>query len=312
MELPPTNLSPQQALESQHRLVMIGTEGEISLLHMRRMIEIDPPKTPFSGDITKATMLGEHHLAATWVEREIGIARMAVLDLRQPLEDGPDLPSLRIAKDSHRLDSQHVKGAIWSHVLDSEPLAICEYQGDLVFCTLNRGIYRVDAASNDIWRRKELHWKGIEDLIDGDIVVQLLAVENSVWAFSIGGGWAELDGGTGDILRKGVIRLGAKVERVWFANHECLFSLSHETVAKWSPDKNSIEILNTNGPVNDAQCHEGRWLMTGWREDLIWDEGGLMSHPRLEIGLHLLQHPEYGFIVLDNRGEWTSFAHDII
>ncbi|MEE2812558.1 MAG: hypothetical protein VX627_06000 [Candidatus Thermoplasmatota archaeon] len=312
MELPPTNLSPQQALESQHRLVLIGTEGEISLLHVRRMIEIDPPKRPFSGNITNATMLGDHHLAATWVEREIGIARMAVLDLRQPLEDGPDLPSLRHAKDSQKLDLHHVKGSLWSHILDSEPLAICEFQGNLVFCTLRRGIYCVDAESNEVWRRKELHWKGIEELIDGDIIVQLLAVDNSVWAFSLGGGWAELDGETGEILRKGVIRLGAKVERVWCANGECLLSLSHETVAKWSPENNTIEILNSNGPVNDAQWYDGRWLLTGWREDLIWGEDGLMSQPRLEIGLLLLQHPEYGFIVLDNRGQWTAFAHDII
>jgi len=307
MALPDAPTTPRHLLIAPDRLVLVGTEGDISHLHPDRMILIDPPRRPFSGDVTQAALLDADHLAATWVEREIGIARMAVLDLSQPLQDGPDLPTLRAALDANQLDNHQVAGAIWSHVLDAEPLALCAHEGDLVFCTHRRGLYRVKADSNEVWRRKALEWPELSDLPDGSVVVEIISTEDSIWVFSLGGGYAELNAADGEIIEQGILRFKAKVERVWHGEGEWMFGLSHKKIARWQPEQGISKILFTTGPVQHAIWHGREWWMTGWREDLIWDQEGLRRKPRPEIGIHLLRHPDHGPMVLDNIGQWSPF-----
>lgn len=309
MELPETSIPPRHILSSKDRFILVGINGGIAQLHPNRLTEIDAPCHPFAGEISQAILLGDKHLAATWIEREIGIARMALLDLNEPLQDGPKLLDLRQALDQNRLNGFHVAGAIWSHVLSAEPLAICAHEDSLVFCTHNSGLYRVSEESTEIWRRKELNWAGIEDLPDGRIIAQLVSVGNSIWAFSIGGGWAELDANDGEVLHRGIIQFEAKVERVWHDSGEWIFGLSHQRIALWKPDSNELLLEHANGPIQDALRTEEGWLITGWREDLVWHNGQLESAPRNEIGLHIMNHPDHGFIVLDNCNKWSKFLH---
>ncbi|MDP6907206.1 MAG: hypothetical protein QF440_07320 [Candidatus Thalassarchaeaceae archaeon] len=310
MELPITSIPPRHVLTTVDRVVIIGTDGGIAFLHPNRLIEIDAPKHPFSGEISKVALLGENFLAATWIEREIGIARMAVLDIREPLANGPDLISLREASDNNRLDSHQVEGAIWSHVLSAEPLAMCEHNGSLVFCTYNRGFYRVDINSIEIWRRKHITWSGVERIPDGDVIADLISSNGSIWAFSLGGGWAEINADDGEIIRKGVINFGAKLESVWNDSDEWIIGLSHQRIAKWNSETNDLEIECTNGPIKDAKKIDSEWVITGWREDLIWTSTSLQAHPRPNIGIHIMDHSEHGLLVLDNCNQWSIFGHN--
>jgi hypothetical protein len=312
MSLPDTPMPPRHLLAGSERIVLIDTEGGITLLHPERLIQIDPTRYPFSGEVTRATLLGDHHLAAMWVQREIGIARMAVLDLRQPLVDGPDLPTLRNAMDQRQLDMHQVAGAEWSHILDAEPLAICTSEGELVFCTHKRGIYRIDASAEERWRRKSPEWETLENLPDGQVIVSMVAEGDSIWAFSLGGGYAQMRASDGETIRKGVLLLAAKLERAWHGDGEWMLGLSHQKIARWTPDsKNAnLEIVGTQGPVHDALKTTDGWYMTGWREDLVWDRSGLRHEPRMELGMRLIEHAEHGTVVLDNIGRWTPFNAD--
>ncbi|MEE2812640.1 MAG: hypothetical protein VX320_05825 [Candidatus Thermoplasmatota archaeon] len=309
MQLPETSIPPRHILTSKNRTILIGSNGGIAQLHPLRLTEIDAPRRPFSGEISQAVLLGDNLLAATWIEREIGIARMALLDLNEPLQDGPTLLDLREASDQNRLNSHQVAGAIWSHILSAEPLAICAHESSLVFCTHNSGIYRVTENSAEIWRRKELNWAGLEDLPDGNVIAELVSVGESIWAFSIGGGWAEMDAEDGEVIQRGIIQFGAKVERVWHDSGEWIIGLSHQRIAFWKPATNQLLLEQSNGPIQDALRTEEGWLITGWREDLLWKNGQLYSSPRHEIGLHIMDHPEHGLIVLDNCNRWSKFLH---
>ena len=162
MSLPDTPAPPRFLLANSEHTILIDTEGGLCLLHPQRLNALDPIRFPFPGTITNAVLLNDHHLVSTWVEREISLARLAVLDLREPLQDGIDLPVLRMAIEGGRIDRHHVAGAVWSHVLDAEPLALCTFETDLIFCTHHRGIYRITPTSDEVWRRSPVEWDSLE------------------------------------------------------------------------------------------------------------------------------------------------------
>jgi len=314
MSLPNTPVPPRFLLRNSERTVLIGTEGGICFLHPERLNSLDPMRFPFPGKITNAVLMDDGLLALTWVEREISLARLAVLDLHEPLQNGIDLPVLRKAIESGKVNHYHVAGAVWSHVLDAEPLALCSIGNDLIFCTHHRGIYRVTSTSEEVWRRSPLEWDSLAHLPDGDVLVTLIPKGDAIWAFSLGGGWSEIDAQDGTIRRHGALQLKFSVNQVWVSDSdEWLFGLSHNRMAKWNPDSESLHVENVQGPIQDARCDGVNWLITGWREDIIWGPSksgttDVNCSTRAEVGHCILDRNEDGFWVLDNRGQWTPFA----
>ena len=79
------------------------------------------------------------------------------------------------------------------------------------------------------------------------------------------------------------------------------------------PDQLQMEIVQ--GPIQDAIVSKGNWLITGWREDIVWkksdssfEHSELECTPRAEIGTRIVNRNGDGYWVLDNRGQWTPFA----
>ena len=316
MSLPDTPSPPRFLLENQDYVVLIDTEGGLCLLHSERYNTIDPIRFPFPGVVTNALLLDSHTLIATWVEREISLARLAALDLRETLQDGVELPDLRMAMESGQIDYHQVEGAIWSHVLDAEPLALCAFDDDLIFCTHHRGIYRVTSNSDEVWRRKPLTWESLDELPDGDVIVSMISKGDAIWAFSLGGGWAEIDALDGSVRRRGALQFKSSVNQVWIGDdNDWLFGLSQNRMAWWIPDQDQLQMEFVQGPIQDAIVSKGNWLITGWREDIVWEKSDssdehseLKCTPRAEIGTRIVNRNGEGHWVLDNRGQWTPFA----
>ena len=316
MSLPDTPAPPRFLLGNTAHIIHIDTEGGLCLLHPERLNTLSPIRFPFPGAITNAVLLDENHLVATWVEREISLARLAALDLREPIQEGVDLPELRVAIESGKINQHHVAGASWSHILDAEPLALCVYENDIIFCTHHRGLYRVTSSSEEVWRRKPIEWDSLVELPDGEVIVALFSKQESIWAFSLGGGWAEIDAADGTIRRRGVLQSKSSINRVWGCDaDEWLFGLSHNRMAKWFVDDESIQIKNVQGPIQDAIWVDGKWLITGWREDITWNRSDskqvvpeLYCTTRAEIGHSIIDRGDEGFWVLNNRGQWTPFG----
>ena len=313
MSLPETPTPPSQLLARGERLVHIDTEGGLCLLHPKRLNALDPIHHPFPGKITNSAIVCEHFLVSTWIERDLSLARLALIDLREPIESGIEMSDLRVAVDSGKSDHHHVAGSVWSHILDAEPLAICEHEQDIVFCTHHRGIYRIGIDSREIWRQKPLSWDLLNDLPDGDVLVDLISVNNSIWAFSLGGGWAEIEGSSGNVLRKGIHQFKSSTNEVWHGDGgNWLVGLSENRMAWWNSEKEKIAVVNVNGPIQDAIFNEETWMITGWRQDLLWPASRFDTEPidvsRQEIGCKILDRGEEGFWVLDNRGQWSPFA----
>ncbi len=314
MSLPNTPGPPRFLLTNHERTVLIDTEGRMCLLHPQRLNALDPMKSPFPGTVTNAVLSG-NFLVSTWVEREISLARLAVLDLNEPIQDGVELPDLRMAIERGHIDHHHVAGALWSHILDAEPLALCIHDEDIIFCTHHRGIYRVNSDSDEVWRRKPITWTSLDELPDGDVIVSMMSMNDSIWVFSLGGGWAEIDALDGSSIRTGVMDFKSSVNQVWNgAENEWLFGLSHNRIAWWKPEENGLQFANVNGPIQDAKWGDGCWLITGWREDIVWsnqntssESADIDSSPRKEIGNRIIDRGDEGYWVLDNRGQWSAF-----
>ena len=213
--------------------------------------------------------------------------------------------------------NQHqVEGAVWSHILDAEPLALCVHEQDIVFCTHHRGLYRVTPDSDEVWRRKSITWESLDELPDGDVIVSLISKGDAIWAFSLAGGWAEIDAADGSIRRRGALQFKSGVNRVWSGGgNEWLFGLSHNRMAWWIPDEELLQMEKVQGPIQDAISSQGNWLITGWREDILWkkshfsvEHSGPQCAPRSEIGTRIFNREGHGYWVLDNRGQWTPFA----
>jgi len=300
-------------LINQERAVHIDTEGGMCFLHPQRLNSLDPIRHPFPGDVTNTALVGEMFLAATWVERDLSLARLALIDLREPIQSGIEMSDLRVASDGGTSNHHHVAGAVWSHILDAEPLAICEHHGDIVFCTHHRGIYRIGVDSEEVWRRKSLAWDLLSNLPDGDVLVVLTTVGNSIWAFSLGGGWAEIEGDSGHVIRKGIHQFKSSIHGVWFGGDgNWMFGLSENRIAWWNSEDEDISVVNVNGPIQDAYMSDGSWMITGWRQDLRWSKSQFHSQPdsgvRAEIGFKIVDRGDEGFWVLDNLGQWSTFA----
>ena len=88
--------------------------------------------------IQHAIIVGQH-LIATWIDRELLVARMGCLPIDQPFKNGVERGDLRAV----RLLEHAVmpEGTTWAHVLDAEPLALTTMEDGFVFVLWNRGIY---------------------------------------------------------------------------------------------------------------------------------------------------------------------------
>ena len=95
---------------------------------------------------------------------------------------------------NNKLDSMcHPSSSIWSQILDSEPTALSNVDDSICFSAVNRGIYRIDEKSNEIWRAEIPKWKEISIIKSFDEIIGFVDTEEGTVLFSKAGGFAVLD-----------------------------------------------------------------------------------------------------------------------
>ena len=132
--------------------------------------------TPFPALITSSTILGNIWIGV-WIERDLRQARMAALDLTDDWSNGPTKSDLRDYQSGFSL---HPSSNVWSQILDSEPTALSQVDGSICFSTINRGIYKIDGESNEIWRAEIPKWSEIEKINTFDEIVAFLSYEEQL------------------------------------------------------------------------------------------------------------------------------------
>ncbi len=293
---------PQKLIElGDKRLLVIGVNGELQLFDENFTPESDY-KLPFPSSITLSTVF-ENTLYACWIDLELLIARMAAIDLDSELTNGPSRAELRINLTTN--SQLQVEGALWSHILDAEPLGLISGPDYVAFSTWKRGVYCITHDSEELWRIPEIKWQNKVE--SANIVASMEITEEGLLIWSKGAEWVLLDGGSGELLARGKIEFDYVLERVFTSENKRLLC-SAEGFVLWIDELKSenTKIIKEKGPVHDAKWDfelQG-WRICLWRKDILWSESILENHDREDIGMAVLENND-SWIVLDNVGKCT-------
>ena len=277
--------------------VISGVSGQLLKVddQLNRLGEVSQP---FPALITSSTIVKEKWIGV-WVERDLRQARMAAFDLNEAWSDGETKAELR----SNKLDSAlHPSSSIWSQILDSEPTALSNVENSICFSTINRGIYRINDESKEIWRAEIPEWKQISKINSLDEIIGFLNTEEGTILFSKAGGFAVIDGSS-NIVKKGVLKLPEVVTGVQYEKEKGWFiKLNGKYFATLSKLTDSPKIYKVLGPIYDVKSIQEDWIWTGWRHDgKLSKDGSIIMESRENIGIGIV-----GDNVLTNDGEWEK------
>ena len=126
-------------------------------------------------------------------------------------------------------------------------------------------------------------------------------------AWSRGGGWAVLSNENGDYLEGGILELPEVLDQVFYHELGGWLLTCGDSVVRMAdlstPDVH--ETAKLAGPIGYAvwDIETNSWLITGWRQDMIWGEQ-INWTSRTELGIHISKI-EGAWCVLSNSGEWS-------
>tara|TARA_B100001758_G_scaffold123352_1_gene106111 strand:- start:489 stop:1391 length:903 start_codon:yes stop_codon:yes gene_type:complete len=277
--------------------VISGVSGQLLKVdeNLNPIAEISQP---FPAMITSSTIVGDKWIGI-WVERELRQARMAAFDLNEEWSDGGKKASLRNNKVNFPL---HPSSSTWSQILDSEPTALSEIDNSICFSTINRGIYRIDSESNEIWRAEIPKWKDIEKIDSSDEIIGFVNTEDGIVLISKAGGFAIMDKES-NIIQKGLLKMPEVITGFLYEKDKGWFiKLNGKYFATLSSLNETPKIYKVLGPVYDVKYIKGDWIWTGWRHDgKLNKDGKLTLKSRENIGIGII-----GDNVLTNDGEWEK------
>ena len=281
-------------------------DGDLLWLDAKSLEPMCEPANPFPGSVMHTAIVKEG-FASTWIDHELRTARMAALPLNENFLQGIKKDELR---DIQRIGQTipHVSGAIWSHMLDAEPLASCSHDGGLIFGLWKRGVYRILEGEID-WSAPMPDWNSKKSLPRDDEMITLENNNGRIYAWSKTGLWAEIDPFNGGIIDTGSIDLPGWLDCIFINEngHRIISCESQGSLFVETLDSKPI-VLSLPGPIGDAIFEDGIWRITGWRYDLILDGDSVEISEREELGIGIHKHEEK-WLVLDNLGQWSEHCH---
>ncbi len=248
--------------------IAIGVDGELCRLD-HGLNPIEEHARPFPMSIHQAIIVGDV-LIATWIDRELLLARMGCMPLDQPFKEGVERGDLRTARElEHAIMPQ---GATWAHVLDAEPLAMTNMGDGFAFVLWNRGVYGFDANGVERWRAPPPEWPNLSHLPMSQETVQLLETRNTIEVWSRAGGCLRLSKADGSQIGKAHFELEGALSDVYGTELQRMLVLSDGRFYQYKSGSRVMDVT-TKGPIQHAFCHEdSTWVLSGWREEIAVQE----------------------------------------
>ena len=292
---------PSKILTHDDGFLIIGVDGE--LLNLNEKLERQGEVTrPFPMSIHQA-VVKDGVLTATWIDQELMTARMASIALDN-LKDGVERGELRerVSIDKAR----HPEGNIWSHILDSEPLALTSFDEGICFALWRKGIYATKNDASEIWRSAELEWPETAKLPRSQEVVSIYAVDNGLKVWAKGMSNSILDFETGAPISTTYLSQQGVLEQI-FVGDDCELLVTNKGDLLWFEGDDLVLQAKSSGPVQHAiwdQDHSS-WLIAGWREAIHLSKQGVETAKFKEIPVAHVQAKQ-GMMTLFNDGSWKS------
>lgn len=303
----PLPFHPAQVLSWESGYIAVGIDGEFLALDMQ-MKKVGDVKKPFPCSAQKVTIL-DNQLIATWVDHELLLARMASFALSKPFANGPERGDLRTRTTIGA--ALHPAGAIWSHVLDAEPLSLCSNDEQFVFILWKKGIYAMGKGTGEDWRKPEPSWPEIEKLPHAEAIVSSSIQGQRLHVWSKGGGHNIYQCKTGELLESAIIPFDGILESVYSCDEEHLLCYESGYVA-WYNVQGVQKTVKFNGPVQHAlwNRHQASWHIAGWREEACISQLEHESKQLDEIPMQIIQHDDTTLLLL-NDGTFIHSAFPI-
>ncbi len=301
--MPPDRLHKPvlMVIRGEREHVVIHSDDSISRIDAATLQRVSEPATPLPCEVTCGVHLGDS-IVLCWVDRQHRIARMSAMP-RGSWRAGIGRDSLRLALNENRVEDTHPADAIWSHELSAEPLAMASVDGDLVFCTLERGMYRVTARSEEVWRAAlpdwPLAWPGARE----DIIETMRQVDEIIWVFTDTCGFAAISAEDGTILDIGRLPVTGALSMVRHdARNGWLIVVDDERLLCLDAELRVVSEQALRRPINDAMAVGDGWAWTGWRLDgSTGPDRVAVEHS--EIGVALFSRRD-AIWALRNDGDW--------
>ena len=246
--------------------------------------------SPFPCEITFASMC-DKGLVATWVDHELQLSRMALLNLDEPVKKGISRAQLRLKRNSSM-----VEGSQWCHIIDAEPVALVAKEDMIVFALWSRGLYCIDSSSNEIWRLPLIELKGKSPPRSNEIT-SISIIKDEVIAWTKGGTYQRISLASGEVLQTEELGVECNIENV-FA-HDDSFLITSTDGWAWELLNDEITVARKlRGTIQHAVFDEDDWRIISWRDDLML-RGEMKT--RTELGVQIIKESE-NWMVLDNQG----------
>ena len=246
--------------------------------------------SPFPCEITFASMC-DKGLVATWVDHELQLARMALLNLDEPVKKGISRAQLRLKRNSSM-----VEGSQWCHIIDAEPVALDAKEDMIVFALWSRGLYCIDSSSNEIWRLPLIELKGKSPPRSNEIT-SVSIIKDEVIAWTKGGTYQRISLTSGEVLQTEELGVECDIENVF--SHDDSFLITSTDGWAWELLNDEITVARKlRGTIQHAVFDEDDWRIISWRDDLML-RGEMKA--RTELGVQIIKESE-NWMVLDNQG----------
>lgn len=298
---------PHRLLTDGNQRLVIGTEGELLLLGSE-LQPLGKTAVPFPMRISHA-VVQDGRLYATWIDGELMKARMGTIDLAQPLQNGVKRAVLRTHQDHH--DPLHPEGAVWSHVLDAEPLALNVLGQDVVFVLWRRGIYGLTPNAGERWRMPEATWAYTKARQRSTETIALHMESTTFTITSRGGRVQRRSQATGETLEEFISPGPEAPLEHHFRHGEHHLYVSTSGAMHWVHDDTILANVQSSGPIQSATWDEQwqGWRVAGWREELMLSSRQISRHEWEEIPVAVVP-VNNGALVLFNDGSWANSAFE--
>ncbi len=279
-------VAPWKVFVFQGEEVTIDVDGRISFKGKSAM--------PFPCEITNAVWCNAG-MVATWVDHELRLARMALIDFETNLEEGISRSELRL-----RNDNVKVAGSSWSHSLDAEPIAMATNGKVIVFALYTRGVYCIDVDSTELWRQPLI---GSEDskIPNSNSIAELTIDDDVVTIWTRGGRYRTLSIDSGEIIAEKTLPVECDIESVYSSDGRYL--ISSKDGWAWELIGDGITIARKlRGTIQDAIYHDNDWRIISWREDISLSKQETVK--RDELGIQVIIENDKCYVI-DNQGVKT-------
>ena len=279
--------------------IAVGVDGQLCRLD-DKWIPIEPFASPFPAPIEHVIII-EDVLVATWIDRELLVARMGAISCREPFKQGVERGDVRKAREiQHAIQPA---GVLWSHVLDAEPLGLARHDNGFIFILWNRGVYSFSQKGVEQWRAPPPEWPELKKLPMSQESVDICVTDSSIEIWSKAGGCLRLAKENGTKIGTGSFVLDGALEKVCAVGSHRLLVLKNGHVYWYKSGKILCE-ATTSGPIQNVMYNEksNSWYLAGWREELELLENDFNRFHNQEVVVQHLTTSD-GLWVVTNDGK---------